>query len=100
MGAGPPCRAGRARRRARRRRRLEPEGTDDPPVHGDGHRHARAVDGHVAGAGIDGHLDQHIVPRWTADANFFPIIAKTKALPQLLDEIREAVGDGSALDAQ
>ena len=49
--------------------------------------------GHVAGAGIDGHLHQHIVPRWTADANFFPIIAKTKALPQLLGEVRRMVAD-------
>jgi ATP adenylyltransferase len=49
--------------------------------------------GQVAGAGIDGHLHQHVVPRWTADANFFPIIAKTKALPQLLGDVRRAVAD-------
>ncbi len=49
--------------------------------------------GSVAGAGVDGHLHQHIVPRWATDANFFPIIAKTKALPQLLGEVREAVAD-------
>ena len=47
--------------------------------------------GAVAGAGVDEHLHQHIVPRWGSDANFFPIIAKTKALPQLLGEVREAV---------
>jgi ATP adenylyltransferase len=47
--------------------------------------------GRVAGAGVDEHLHQHIVPRWDADANFFPIIARTKALPQLLGEVREAI---------
>ncbi|WP_396668316.1 HIT family protein [Microbacterium sp. R86528] len=47
--------------------------------------------GSVAGAGVDEHLHQHIVPRWATDANFFPIIAKTKALPQLLGDVREAV---------
>ncbi|MBN9177216.1 MAG: HIT domain-containing protein [Microbacterium sp.] len=47
--------------------------------------------GAVAGAGVDEHLHQHIVPRWGSDANFFPIIARTKALPQLLGEVREAV---------
>ncbi|MET0734928.1 MAG: HIT domain-containing protein [Microbacterium sp.] len=47
--------------------------------------------GTVAGAGVDGHLHQHVVPRWRSDANFFPIIAKTKALPQLLGEVRETV---------
>ena len=45
--------------------------------------------GEVAGAGIAGHLHQHIVPRWRNDANFFPIIAETKALPRLLGEVRE-----------
>lgn len=50
--------------------------------------------GEVAGAGIAGHLHQHIVPRWRNDANFFPIIAKTKALPILLEEIRETLSSG------
>lgn len=47
--------------------------------------------GQVAGAGIAGHLHQHLVPRWAQDANFFPIIAQTKALPQLLGEVRAEV---------
>lgn len=50
--------------------------------------------GTVAGAGVAEHLHQHVVPRWATDANFFPIIAKTKALPQLLGEVRQAVADG------
>jgi len=45
--------------------------------------------GAVAGAGIEAHLHQHVVPRWGQDSNFFPIIAKTKAMPQLLGEMRE-----------
>jgi ATP adenylyltransferase len=49
--------------------------------------------GAVAGAGVDEHLHQHVVPRWASDANFFPIIARTKALPQLLGEVRQAVAD-------
>ena len=44
--------------------------------------------GEVAGAGIAGHLHQHVVPRWANDANFFPIIAQTKALPKLLADVR------------
>ncbi|WP_296631807.1 HIT domain-containing protein [Rhodoluna sp.] len=47
--------------------------------------------GEVAGAGIAAHLHQHIVPRWRNDANFFPIIAETKALPRLLGEVREQI---------
>jgi ATP adenylyltransferase len=49
--------------------------------------------GQIAGAGIADHLHQHIVPRWAQDANFFPIIARTKALPQLLGEVRRQVAD-------
>ncbi|CAN5390190.1 HIT domain-containing protein [soil metagenome] len=45
--------------------------------------------GAIAGAGIAAHLHQHVVPRWATDANFFPIIAQTKAIPRLLGEVRE-----------
>jgi ATP adenylyltransferase len=47
--------------------------------------------GRVAGAGIAEHLHQHIVPRWALDANFFPIIARTKPLPRLLGEVRDEI---------
>lgn len=49
--------------------------------------------GSVAGAGVAEHLHQHIVPRWRSDANFFPIIARTKALPQLLGEVRHSIAE-------
>jgi ATP adenylyltransferase len=49
--------------------------------------------GKLAGAGIAEHLHQHVVPRWAADSNFFPIIAQTKALPQLLGEVRTALSE-------
>jgi ATP adenylyltransferase len=47
--------------------------------------------GAVAGAGIAAHLHQHVVPRWNNDSNFLPIIAKTKALPRLLGEVRDEI---------
>ena len=46
--------------------------------------------GQIAGAGIAEHLHQHVVPRWALDSNFFPIIAKTKAVPRLLGDVRDA----------
>ena len=54
--------------------------------------------GEIAGAGIAAHLHQHIVPRWRADANFFLIIAKTKALPQLLGDVRERIAAAWPVD--
>lgn len=50
--------------------------------------------GAVAGAGIAAHLHQHVVPRWAGDANFFPIVAGTKALPQVLGETRDLLAAG------
>jgi ATP adenylyltransferase len=44
--------------------------------------------GDVAGAGVAAHLHQHVVPRWGGDSNFLPIVARTKALPMLLDDVR------------
>ena len=45
--------------------------------------------GAVSGAGVAEHIHQHVVPRWGGDANFMPIIGKTKVLPQLLQVTRD-----------
>lgn len=42
--------------------------------------------GAVAGAGIPDHIHWHIIPRWFGDTNFFPLIAKTKALPETVKQ--------------
>ncbi len=45
--------------------------------------------GRMAGAGIPRHLHAHIVPRWSGDMNFMPVIADTKVLPVALDTLWE-----------
>ena len=49
--------------------------------------------GKIGGAGIADHLHQHIVPRWSGDTNFLPIVAGTKTVTQTLSEIRELVAE-------
>ncbi len=45
--------------------------------------------GKVAGAGIAGHVHLHIVPRWTGDTNFMPVLSGTKIISQSLDSLYE-----------
>jgi ATP adenylyltransferase len=41
--------------------------------------------GRVAGAGVENHLHCHIVPRWSGDTNFMPVLSETSILPEALD---------------
>ena len=45
--------------------------------------------GALSGAGVAEHIHNHVVPRWSGDANFMPIIGQTKVLPQLLSQTRD-----------
>lgn len=42
--------------------------------------------GRAAGAGIDDHIHQHVVPRWTGDTNFMPVLAGRKVIGEAVQE--------------
>lgn len=42
--------------------------------------------GQAAGAGVADHLHLHVVPRWSGDTNFMPVLGEVKVLPESLDE--------------
>lgn len=49
--------------------------------------------GKAAGAGIDGHIHTHIVPRWEGDTNFMPVVSDVRILPQSLASTYEKLTD-------
>ena len=52
--------------------------------------------GRVAGAGGEGHIHLHVVPRWAGDNNYMPVLADTRVMPQSLEESYDALEGGFA----
>ena len=50
--------------------------------------------GRVAGAGVEGHIHLHVVPRWAGDNNYMPVLADTRVMPQSLAETYDALEGG------
>ena len=49
--------------------------------------------GECAGAGVVDHLHIHIVPRWSGDTNFMPVIAGTKTISEGLQALYDKLID-------
>jgi len=52
--------------------------------------------GRVAGAGVEGHIHLHVVPRWAGDTNYMPVLADTRVMPQSLEDSYDALEGGFA----
>jgi ATP adenylyltransferase len=49
--------------------------------------------GSAAGAGVAAHLHWHIVPRWSGDTNFMPVVGDIKVMPQLMTDTWQQLRD-------
>jgi ATP adenylyltransferase len=45
--------------------------------------------GRVAGAGLPGHIHQHLVPRWGGDTNFMSVVGEVRVVPQAMSQLYE-----------
>lgn len=43
--------------------------------------------GRAAGAGVPGHLHQHVVPRWSGDTNYMTVVGEVRVMPQALSQL-------------
>lgn len=65
---------------------LDPDGFNAGMNHG----------GSAAGGSIDEHVHTHVVPRWSGDTNFMPVVSDTKVIVEALDDTWERVRDAFA----
>ncbi|MFB6095086.1 MAG: HIT domain-containing protein [Halodesulfurarchaeum sp.] len=53
--------------------------------------------GSAAGGSIEDHLHTHVVPRWSGDTNFMPVVADTKVIVEAIEDtyerLHEAFGE-------
>ena len=43
----------------------------------------------IAGAGVKDHIHFHVVPRWSGDTNFMPVLAESVVVPEHLENAYE-----------
>lgn len=54
--------------------------------------------GRVAGAGIADHVHVHVVPRWSGDTNFMPVLGDVRVIPESLQAVYRALKSAAEKD--
>lgn len=49
--------------------------------------------GSAAGAGVPDHCHIHVVPRWSGDTNFMPVVGQVKVLSETLETTWNRIAD-------
>src|SRR5688572_10727230 len=52
--------------------------------------------GRCAGAGVPGHLHQHVVPRWGGDTNFMSVVGEVRVVPQAMSQLYDELARAAA----
>lgn len=52
--------------------------------------------GKVAGAGLEGHIHTHVVPRWNGDHNYMTVVADTRVISEGLNVTYAKLKEGLA----
>ena len=62
----------------------------------DGFNTGLNLGGSAAGGSIDDHLHTHVVPRWTGDTNFMPVLSDTKVIVEAVDRTYDRLHEAFA----
>jgi ATP adenylyltransferase len=72
----------------------------DTAMDPDGFNVGYNLGGAAAGGSIDDHLHAHVVPRWSGDTNFMPVLSETKVIVEAVAETYDRLHDAFAAQAR
>jgi Diadenosine tetraphosphate (Ap4A) hydrolase and other HIT family hydrolases len=64
--------------------------------HPDGVNTGENLGGDAAGGSIADHLHTHVVPRWSGDTNFMPVISDTKVIVEAIEDTYDRLHEAFA----
>jgi ATP adenylyltransferase len=68
----------------------------DDALDPDGFNAGLNLGGPAAGGSVGDHLHTHVVPRWSGDTNFMPVVADTKVIVEAIEDTYDRLHDAFA----